>query len=241
MVLNRGPRLSASSVSLHCVTGDDTGLVKRVGLQKGVELRRWGAQAAGAGVGCLSWGPGDDEALCGAGMQTGAVRFWQAGEDADDAATCEYAPPADAGPPAAMVGLRAVGSRVVACDAEARVMVWAWAPPAVGGAAAGAPLLSFQAGKRAATAVVADDGARLATGGREVDLSVWDLERGEASYRARNLPNDNLDLQVPIWTTVARFVPQLPNALAVGTGFVSQRLRGEVRLYDVAAGRRPVA
>ena len=223
-----------------CVTGDDTGLVKHVGLRQGVELRRWGVQAAGAGVCRLSWGPGDDEGLCGAGLQTGAVRFWDTGAEGADAASCEYAAPEDS-PPAAIVGLRAVGTRVVACGADACVRVWQWSAPTVGGGAADAPLLSFQAGKRAAAADVADDGARLVTGGREADLSVWDLERGEASFKARNLPNDNLDLAVPIWTTDARFVPQLPNALVAATGFVQFRLRGEVRLYDVLAGRRPQA
>ena len=235
---------------LTCMTGDDTGLVKRVGLRQGQELHRWGVQAAGAGVCRLSWGAGDDESVCGAGMQTGAVRFWDTGVDADSAtysATCEYAAPADS-TPAAVVGLRAVGTRVVACDASACVRVWQWAAPTVGGGAADAPLLSFQAGKRAAAAAVADDGARLAAGGREADLAVWELERGEASFKARNLPNDNLDLAIPIWTTDVHWVPQQPNQLLTSTGFVQFRLRGEVHpndcwheWWDISNGGKAVA
>ena len=183
MVVNRGAPTSdlAGSTMATCITGDDTGLVKRVGLRQGAELCRWGVQAAGAGVCRLSWGPGDDEGVCGAGMQTGTVRFWDTGEDADSA-TCEYAPQADS-EPAAIVGLRAVGTRVVACDANACVQVWQWAAPTVSGGVADAPLLSFQAGKRVAAADVADDGARIVTGGREADLAVWDLERGEVLAR----------------------------------------------------------
>ena len=188
-------RRQGRPMAASCITGDDTGLVKRVGLSQGQELHRWGVQAAGVGVCRLSWGAGDDEGVCGAGMQTGAVRFWDTGADADSAtysATCEYAAPADS-TPAAVVGLRAVGTRVVACDANALVRVWQWAAPTGGGGAADAPLISFQAGKRAAAAAVADDGARLAAGGREADLTVWDLERGEAAWllppsRARILP-----------------------------------------------------
>ena len=75
----------------------------------------------------------------------------------------------------------------------------------------------------------------------QADLAVWQLERGEASFKARNLPNDNLDLAIPIWTTDVHWVPQQPNQLLTSTGFVQFRLRGEVRLYDVAAGRRPQA
>ena len=38
----------------------------------------------------------------------------------------------------------------------------------------------------------------------------------------------------------ARWLPGTPQTLVVGTGFVKERLRGEVRLYDVRAQRRPV-
>ena len=218
-----------------CITGDDTGFVKRVGLAKSDEQQRWGTQAAGGGVGCLSWGPGDDESVCGAGLQTGTVRFWDA--SAAGGSTMEYAAPPDEA--AAIVGLRAVGSRVVACDAEGRARVWQWAAPTPGGVSAEAPLLSFQVGKRAAFGVVGDDGRRLATGGRDVDLSVWDVERGEASWRARNVPHDNLDLPVPVWCAGARFVPQSESQIVSASGFQQNRLRGEVRLYDMSANRRP--
>ena len=59
----------------------------------------------------------------------------------------------------------------------------------------------------------------------------WPLP-GEASFKARNLPNDNLDLAVPIWTTDVHWVPQQPSQLLTSTGFVQFRLRGEVCLYD---------
>ena len=53
-LLQQGRPMAAS-----CITGDDTGLVKRVGLSQGQELHRWGVQAAGVGVCRLSWGAGD--------------------------------------------------------------------------------------------------------------------------------------------------------------------------------------
>jgi hypothetical protein len=41
----------------------------------------------------------------------------------------------------------------------------------------------------------------FATGGREKDLCVWDLEVGKEVFVARNVKHDKLDMQVPIWIT----------------------------------------
>ena len=46
------------------------------------------------------------------------------------------------------------------------------------------------------------------------------------AYRARNVPNDNLDLQVPIWVSGARFVPTEPHLLALSTGCTALALFG---------------
>lgn len=43
--------------------------------------------------------------------------------------------------------------------------------------------------------------AVFATGGREKDLCVWDLEAGKEVFVARNVKHDKLDMQVPIWIT----------------------------------------
>ena len=51
--------------------------------------------------------------------------------------------------------------------------------------------------------------------------------------------DDELELAVPVWVADARWLPGTPQTLVVGTGFVKERLRGEVRLYDVRAQRRP--
>ena len=52
-------------------------------------------------------------------------------------------------------------------------------------------------------------------------------------WQARNLPNDELDLQIPIWDTNLCFINA--NSLAVTTAY------GDVREYDIRSGqRRPV-
>lgn len=38
-------------------------------------------------------------------------------------------------------------------------------------------------------------------GGRENDLALYDIETEEPVFKARNVPNDWLQLRVPIWVT----------------------------------------
>jgi len=77
----------------------------------------------------------------------------------------------------------------------------------------------------------------VGTGGQKNDLKLWDLNRpDEPIFRAKNVPNDFLDLQVPIWVTDLGFLPSqgAQARVAVGTGY------HQVRLYDTKAQRRPV-
>jgi WD40 repeat protein len=98
---------------------------------------------------------------------------------------------------------------------------------------------SFDTGGTADFATFDEAGARVVVGGRDRELALWDVAAGTCSYHARNVPHDNLDVPVPVWHSGGRFMPGQPNVLASCTGFVQFRLRGEVRLYDVLAKRRP--
>ncbi len=44
-----------------------------------------------------------------------------------------------------------------------------------------------------------------AVGGREVDLCIWDVAQGNATFRAKNVKRGGLDLRVPVWITAARY------------------------------------
>ena len=43
--------------------------------------------------------------------------------------------------------------------------------------------------------------AVFATGGREKDLTVWDVVTQKQVFAARNVKHDKLDMKVPIWIT----------------------------------------
>ena len=188
----------------------------------------------------------------GLGLQDGTVRFWDAA-GSGAAPLCEFTAHASAGLGTAGLGVRRRGASSARGWRRPRRL-----RPRVAVAAGrrrrrrrrrrrqrdGAePAHSFQAGGAAAVARLAPPGdgePQLATGGRGVDLAVWSVATGQPAWRARNVPHDELRLAVPVWVADARWLPGTPQTLVVGTGFVKERLRGEVRLYDVRAQRRPV-
>ncbi|KAK0136291.1 WD repeat-containing protein 74 [Merluccius polli] len=76
---------------------------------------------------------------------------------------------------------------------------------------------------------------RVATGGKENGLRVWDLERPDAPvFTAKNLRDDWLDLRQPEWLRDAAFLPD-SDKIVTCTG------HHQVRVYDPATPqRRPV-
>ena len=226
---------------MQVYSGDDTGLVKRVALAarcaSGAPAARWGEQARGGGVGRLWSGTLGGEDLIGAGLDSGAVRFWS------EAALEPVASfDAHAGPGVGAVAIRAFGGaapRVVACDRRGCVRVWRW-PASPAESKQEEPVQALETGGKPVGAADVDEaGGLVATCGKGRELELWDLATGASTFKARNVPNDNLDLEVPVWPSGVAFVPQ-SGIVALSTGFVDQRLRGEVRLYDAAAKRRPV-
>ncbi|XP_071962870.1 WD repeat-containing protein 74-like [Antedon mediterranea] len=74
----------------------------------------------------------------------------------------------------------------------------------------------------------------FATGGKENCLKIWDINNlEEPLFKAKNVKNDFLDLQVPIWLTDAQFLPQSAKVLTA-TG------HHQIRIYDPDCQRRPV-
>ncbi|KAI9592939.1 WD40-repeat-containing domain protein [Syncephalis fuscata] len=80
----------------------------------------------------------------------------------------------------------------------------------------------------------------FATGGKDQNLTIWDINqldngRPKAEQKAKNLPNDFLDLKRPIWITDMAFTsPDDPSCVALTTA------NHEVQIYDFRQKRRPV-
>lgn len=73
----------------------------------------------------------------------------------------------------------------------------------------------------------------IAVGGREHELSIWNLDTNERQWRARNVPNDKLDMRRPVWVGAVRFITD--HTLLIGTKYK------QLRIYDSRAQRRPVS
>ncbi|KAJ3168199.1 WD repeat-containing protein 74 [Geranomyces variabilis] len=91
----------------------------------------------------------------------------------------------------------------------------------------------------------------IATGGDERELAIWDLldqpapqqppsDDGfsprplTATWTARNVKNDFLNIRVPVWITDLRFIDSSKNRVIVGTG------HHQIRIYDTLTARRPI-
>ncbi|CAB03312.1 WD repeat-containing protein 74 [Caenorhabditis elegans] len=73
----------------------------------------------------------------------------------------------------------------------------------------------------------------IVTGGMKNLLKTWNLETGQQTWSAKNVPPDMLGLEIPIMITDARFIP------GQNTILEATKLH-EMRLYDPRAQRRPV-
>ena len=80
--------------------------------------------------------------------------------------------------------------------------------------------------------------SKIVTGGKEHDLQIWDLNKSlsEPIFRAKNVPNDKLELRVPIWVSDFCFPDNTSSdSIAAVTRY------GDIRLYDTRnEQRRPV-
>lgn len=63
-------------------------------------------------------------------------------------------------------------------------------------------------------------------------IQVWDVNTSKQTYQAKNVPHDELDLEVPIFDTGLTFTDSSKNTVAVCTGY------GAVRHYDFRAGKK---
>ena len=73
----------------------------------------------------------------------------------------------------------------------------------------------------------------MATGGKENDLKIWNLDKNEAIFKAKNVADNWIQLREPVWVTAIDFLDE--NRVVIGTG------HHQVRIYDLKTGtRRPI-
>ncbi|KAG1651012.1 WD repeat-containing protein 74 [Nymphon striatum] len=71
----------------------------------------------------------------------------------------------------------------------------------------------------------------IATGGKENLLKVWDLNTSKSIFKAKNVPNNWLDIRIPIWVTDIQY-------LNGGDKIITSTGTHTVRLYDTKTRQR---
>lgn len=197
---------------MQLISGDETGLLKVVDVMKNAATAVSSTQSRRRGVVALACA---DEGRFHCARKSGELETWSFGGELE----ASYD-----GLAGECVGLSHVDGRVVSCSDDGVVQVSSLNGK-VGDSA------SFDV-SGAVSAVDRQDDV-VAVGGREHELSLWDLGTQERRWRARNVVNDKLDMRRPVWVGAARFLTD--TTLVVGTRYK------QIRVYDVRAKRRPVA
>lgn len=224
------------------LTGDDTGILKLVRLEA-QKVERFGPQRVKDACERLRWcGPSDDrEARVAAAFASGII-------ECRDGATGQVLSSAKLAPGVKCLEVLGDSLLAVAADGSSGI-VEKWcgseAPPAAspegsenGGADAEQNMRCFALPGPVAGAHLDPTRAdHLAFGGGESDVKVWNLERGEVSWRAKNVRENSLCLRVPVCVANVQWATQLApsrSLLLCGT------TDGKIRLYDVGMQRRPL-
>ena len=77
-------------------------------------------------------------------------------------------------------------------------------------------------------------------GGKESDAVLYDLETMQGVWHAENVPNDKLDLRVPIWITDIAFLDPERDSISTGAKFATGTGYKHVRLYDTNKSAQPI-
>ncbi|CAJ1351329.1 unnamed protein product [Effrenium voratum] len=217
------------------LTGDDTGLIKWVHVEN-QKVERFGARRKGEAVQRLCWaGPPDaPEAALGIAYASGALELRDlAGRSLSSASTSPEVKCLQA----CSAGLLAVSSDGTASVVSEWGQADAFSESAFQGGAA-ATVEQFQLQGPVATAAVDPcRPSRFAFGGLENDVKIYDLERKEVVWTAKNVRENTLCLRVPVKVNTVGWATKMcpsRSLITCGTG------DGKVRVYDANAQRRPL-
>ncbi|CAM9802466.1 unnamed protein product [Pylaiella littoralis] len=142
-------------------------------------------------------------------------------------------------------------ARVLTCNGEGEVQISCAGPDGISNDEATSTRFSIRGPISAAVAVGTGGGAggaglSLAAGGKENDLKTWDVDTGQCTWKAKNVPHDFLDLRQPVWITT--LCPLAVQGVSNGGGgsagagttqLVVGTAHRQVRLYDTRAQKRP--
>ncbi|XP_072031276.1 WD repeat-containing protein 74-like [Amphiura filiformis] len=203
----------------HVWIGAETGILKGVNLAKksGVNYADLTELSKDQEITVINWAEkGEDKILT--GLRNGLVRTF-------DANAGVYLKDKDcSGGEGIFRGLAANDNAIITCVESGLLKVWKDEPEECTEIEVGANISKMRQNF--------NEPHQVATGGKENDLKVWDLnDPTEPIFKAKNVRNDFLDLRVPVWVTDMQFLPE-SDKIVTCTG------HHKVRLYDPSTPRR---
>ncbi|XP_022310848.2 WD repeat-containing protein 74-like [Crassostrea virginica] len=205
---------------LDVFVGSETGLLKGINVSKAEWLNLQDTESVDKSkeIVCLCWKDGTESEVC-MGSKNRTVKTW-------DAKTRVFSESVTLGTEDSKLrGIRILDGNYVSCVDTGLVRLWK-NEEVESEINAGKDVFAFDQNL--------SESSLFATGGKENELKIWDIELTEKpKFTAKNVKNDWLNLRVPVWVTCARFVPN-SEKIYTATG------HHQVRLYDTKAQRRPV-
>ncbi|CAE7223385.1 WDR74 [Symbiodinium sp. CCMP2456] len=215
------------------LTGDDTGLLKLIRVE-GKKIERVGERRRGEAIHRICWvGPADNpEAAVAIAYASGALELRSlSGQPLSSAASAEGVK---------CLQVSSAGVLAISADGAASIVSeWGKAfneSGFAGGADAEVERLQLQ-GPIAHASVDPARPSRFAFGGLENDVKIFDLERKEVTWTARNVREDSLCLRVPVKVSTLGWATTMCTSRSLITCGTAD---GKIRVYDANTQRRPL-
>uniref|UniRef100_G3MNX6 WD repeat-containing protein 74 n=1 Tax=Amblyomma maculatum TaxID=34609 RepID=G3MNX6_AMBMU len=206
----------------HVFVGAETGLLKGINTEKRVFANLNSLQEINksAEITSLRW-KDESESEIYAGLRSQVVKTY-----CPNSGICKDVVDVKGGE-GPIKGLGVVNSNLVTCVSSGLLRVWDQDGSVQAETEVGADVFRMRQHSQKPGVV--------ATGGKENDLKLWDLEYLQKPvFQAKNVRNDFLDLRVPVWVTDMDFMRGSEKVIAI-TG------HHQVRVYDpTSRQRRPV-
>ncbi|KAI0664913.1 hypothetical protein C8Q70DRAFT_1049108 [Cubamyces menziesii] len=253
----------------HFFAGDELGAIKSISYSQGSDLKEWkpsttvlvpgDSSGRSKAIQKLAVQSQDSNTLLSAVRTDGSASLYKIQNETELSLVHEWSEPRlKAGQ--RFIGVASAASGVYTCTSNGALRL---TKPGENGAESSSAVATLP--MRLCEWRLSQDASTFAYGGDEVELSLWDTEaafskdsaptqstppeskkrkRGDQLlpgeiWRAKNLPNDHLNLRQPVHNTALTYLQ--PSATAAHQHLLVGTANGNVRRYDTRAARRPVA
>lgn len=224
------------------LTGDETGLLKVVSLRKKEILCNWGEQTREHEIQALTWVSLDGHssfssaAYCATVNKSGNLEVW----DSLTGNRIHLTKNAGCG---STILLTMYKGYYLVCGAKSARLI----PQDCTDTTKNSSVKEIVFASDIASAAVHHDAGLLAVGGKDHELTLFDLDSCNEAWKAKNVPFNKLDRRVPVWVTGIAFLPDPDAAVENYADIVlSKHLIGvvtgyrHVRIYDTRLSQQPI-